>query len=155
MRGGPNCTSIGSIHHSQPGAYRMPTARGGPLVIVGDVAKRKQEFYFDCFQDHSDNLRGLPPARVLRRAASWRKCSDPNRRAVSVPPLLPRATAGESLDCSMKSSVKEIAARSSSRAALVRFWGRSGLVPRIRSASEIRLRRACSSRFDGLAMLPF
>jgi hypothetical protein len=155
MRGGPDCTSIGFIQHSQPRAYRMPTARGGPLLIVGDMAKSRQGFYLGCFQDHSDNLRGLPPARVFRRAESCRKCSDPNRRAVSVPPLLPRATAGDKRDCSMKSSVSAMAARRLSRAAPVRFSGSEGLVSKIRSASEIRFRRACKSRFDGLAILLF
>jgi len=97
-------------------------------------------------------LRGLPPARVLRFAASWRKCSEPNRRAVVVPPLCPMTAAGARLDCSMKSSTKAIAVRSRSRAAGVRFWGRTGLVSRIKSASETRFRSACSSRFDGFAI---
>src|ERR1039457_193035 len=66
-----------------------------------------------------------------------------------LPPLRPSTAAGDSADCSMKSSTRAMALRRRSRAAVVRCCGSAGAV------SEIRFRSACNSRVDGFAMLSF
>ena len=88
---------------------------------------------------YSDSLRGLPPPCTLRLAASWRKYSLP-RLAVWEPPFLPNNAAAGSFSCLNISSVKAMAALSSSRHRAVRLSG-SSVVDRIRSVSE-------SSRFS-------
>ena len=93
---------------------------------------------------YSETLRGLPPAFVLRLAASSRKCSLPYFRAVALPPMCPIAVAAGIFAWLMRSSVRASAARSNSRERPVRFWGRSGVVSRIRSTSEIKFFRAWS-----------
>lgn len=97
-------------------------------------------------------LRGLPPAFVFRRAASWRKYSDP-RCAVVVPPLCPKMAAAGSFTWLIRSSVRASAVRSNSRERLVRFSGSGAAVSRIRSISERIFLSACRLlRSDGILL---
>jgi hypothetical protein len=59
-------------------------------LVTSEGVKQVQKYFSPTI--YSAFFRGLPPARVLRRAASWRKYSEP-RFAVVLPPLLPRRAA--------------------------------------------------------------
>src|ERR1017187_7374787 len=59
-----------------------------------------------------------------------------------LPPLRPRTAPALARSCFRRSSDRASAAAKLSLQLAVRFWGRSGVVSRVRLASEIRLRRA-------------